>query len=412
MIRLYPQVVKSEGNIQDLRRLLSEIHNENLQQCDHLTEAALRIRELGAELGKADYDKKDRIQDYQDAQDVASVQQQRYMEQLDICRGLRGEVAESEAIYERQLGALVESELESKERWDVLLNRDSEYADLSTCVFEHRDEHEELRLQLAQSEERWRARSMEYGQAECIAAEHRREIREADVETAEHERNASSLEAECVQLRQEKTRLAALLKGLRVQQSALDGVEPINAELREEVGVLKADCNQLQDSLSTLEPEWKRLEVELQISMEGLEVLQQLIESEDSDIHELKDKLVKAEQKNMELEKILETEQKGGQDMRRRASSAEKVARQFENERRGQLDQLTEVCNDLAEQVSLMESETKGLRSQLQQQDAANQERIDKLKRIKQEARDLQEAAEQAEKLLESEKKRCRCVLM
>mmetsp|Transcript_96016 Transcript_96016/g.200569 ORF Transcript_96016/g.200569 Transcript_96016/m.200569 type:complete len:413 (-) Transcript_96016:336-1574(-) len=412
MIRLYPAVVRSEENIQDLKRTLGNVHGENLRQCDQLTEAALRIRELGAELGKADFDRRDRLQDYQDAWDVTKVQLQRYADQLKVRDTLQGELAEATARQERQLMGLSNAEMASKQRWDVLLERELIQSQETQELFDKRQEEKDLTSELAMAEDRWKTRFGEYGQHEMLAEQLRWNIREASSAAGKYQTQSEGVEKEVADWTGRHESLAAHLRGLQDQLDKLQTAEADNIALSAELKLLSAELKKLQDLLSVKGPESERLHKQLDMAQRGKGVLTQVHESERADLSELEDKLAKAKVRNTQLEADLELAQQGGQDMKDKATSAKALAQRFENERQGQLDRLTKICAELNQKVTTLQKTADGLTGEILIGSECNGEKQKKLDVLLAEQKALEEAIEQTDKMLERERNRCRCVVM
>lgn len=411
MIRLYPQVIKSEENIQDLLRVLNDIQHENHDRCGQLLDAGRRIEDVGAELRQAESERSRRRQEARNVRQAEKGLRERVQGQRAAGDDLQRLLACSQAGHQKQLQSLAASECESKECWDMLAERDADLEAVAMQIKEQSEAQRRLQDMLSKAEASQRRLSREYRLAEASAATRRCELREAGLQSEEHSMEASGHEAEERELLDQLEKIESLKRSLNGRLSSLDRATPDSENLRKAVAGSNFHLEQLRSTLDRLEPDLGELQQEFARSMQRMQFLEDTFSSEDAEYEALRGRLGAVTQQNFQLVAEIESAREESCELRDRLSSSEQDAQRLETKLRDDLDRCTDESQELETRGDQLERDLRQQHHALQALEAKKQEMLAVLAEREREKVELLERHQDIDRDYQLEKERCRCVV-
>jgi len=411
MIRLYPQVIRSEESIQDLRRVLGEIDLENRDQAGQLSDASLRIQQIGSELAQAEQERGWRRQSSRSAAQASKGLRERLQAQKTADDDLRQTLGRSEAGHARQLERLAESELASKAKWDVILDRRAQMEELRAQLQDQADQQEALENALGIAVQRRLRLSGEYRDAEASAALHRCELREAGTQSQENAANASGKEAEGTEALKQLDYLEAERQRLKGRLSLLTHAQPESVKLRQKLYNEMKQFQLGETAFDDQQRDAERLRDCLADSEETVCSLRKTLAVEETNVVTLREGFHLYTQENSELASALHEARQDGAELQANMRSVENTAQQLEKELQGQLATLSREAADLERGTATLDDSLQNTHLELKREEAEKNRLVMALAQCEAEREELTAKNVEAEEEYRVEKEKCRCVI-
>lgn len=411
MIRLYPQAIKSEENIQDLRRVLGEIHDQNHNRFGELLDTGRRIQEISSELKQAEAERGRRQQEARNKRKATNGLRERLQGQQAAGEDLRRLLENSQVGHEQQLQSLAASEHESKEYWDVLAQSESRLEELASQLEEQADVQKQLQGILHGATDTKRTLSSRFREAEFTAATMSQELREAGHQSEEHSKEASGKEALEIELNDQLFKMEKTKIALTRRLSCLHGSLPESFGLQQAIKETTHQLEYLRTRLEHLEPTVETLRRKIDISEKRVRALHEVAAAEDSDYQALRARLDAQLQHNAQLSNDISGVRQTSGELRLQLERSEQDTQELESELNAGLGRCKAQAKDLEAGSIRLEEDLRQRHTRLEGAQVKKQELLEVLAERERGKVDLQAEHKEAEEEYQLEKERCRCVV-
>lgn len=411
MIRLYPNVIKHEENIQGLRRVHSEIQQENYNFRHQLADAAQRQRDIGVELREAEAVRAQRLQESKNVRQAAKGLSERVQGQQKASEDLQGLLARSQAGHERQLGTLARSELARHACWVAHGEAEAtlQQVDAQAAAQEVTQRELEARLEAALASHKRLGHACRAAADEAV--ERRCELEKTGAQSSEHHEQASGHEAEEAQLQKHWGKISQAEVSLKEQLSTLDSALPESEQLRQAVMGSSYELELLKATLQRLDPELQRHRSAYEKARQQRQASQLFEKSEHASQKRIQQQLQELEERTGEADGAVREKEQEAEAERRRLQAREREAQRLENELRGIIAGIVSEEEEHEEEAAEIEEDVKLRREQLVAAEA-EEAKLRALAEARKAVRDEEQAAHRAaQEEYNLHKDKCRCVI-
>jgi len=411
MIRLYPKVLKSEENIQDLRRVLSDLQQENCNQCNQLTDSGRRIQDIGAELREAESVRSQRATDSKNIRQAAKGLAERVQGQQEASVDLKKLLARSQAGHERQLENLAMSEHENKTCWDEFIEQEAQMAAVTRDLAAQLEIQAQCQETLSETMEGEQHLAKCYRGVEDAAIERRIEIREAGIQTSEHTQGAGSHEAEEEQLKKSLDSMQDQQVSLSKRLSTLDTALPESEGLKQAVEESNTELENLKEQFARLETELAERRKTVESSETQTQGLLQRAHDDDVALADLSMKTGFAEEAKGEMGADLARVQREYQELQKKQATCKEEAEELEIELSGRITTNRGILKELEAVAVEVETDFAARKKELEDGEAEADELLRLIDKHQQERDELQEKHKELEREYDLRKEKCKCVI-
>lgn len=264
MIRLQPQVARSEDRIADLRRQLGEAERLSLDQHSELTRAQRQIRELSAELDHARREQQTLLESVEEVEQATEASRKTaHAAQIDQQRVL-AQVADLNDARDNTLEALAHAECCSAELFNQMSRSRGESQEIERLLRETSKHRADTLSRLAANSRKQASTQLQWEGIVTAVKEQRSTLAALRESIGRDSRSHAADSVMVAELRSGVLRMEAEEKELRKEIAPLHGWDTKYFKLRSELEEATASIDGVRSHLGSEEKEAQRLQAELQ----------------------------------------------------------------------------------------------------------------------------------------------------
>eukprot|EP00931_Biecheleriopsis_adriatica_P115446 TRINITY_DN91230_c0_g1_i1.p1 TRINITY_DN91230_c0_g1~~TRINITY_DN91230_c0_g1_i1.p1 ORF type:complete len:413 (-),score=92.44 TRINITY_DN91230_c0_g1_i1:87-1325(-) len=411
MIRLYPQVVDREKDIQELREQLASRRDENEDQMMRLTEAAVLIDDLHNQLQTSEKEQGRLVREHSKACRKTAGLRSETDSAVKACSGMSDELANSLQEHEEQLQDLANAEVHCNLRWHELQGSSAQSEHVSAQLRKLSVSLEECRRNVAVSLQARSKLRVDWGEAVQLAAVERGQVSHTTAQIGELRNKAALAESECSKISDQAlcseiaaSELWQALAKVEGQDLRRNGLQHSLRSAHENEEELRASIQngELQDrdlTRAVAESEAQHEDVKTKLSIDKENWLA------------LHDHLAQTEERTATLHGVIEFNRDRHQKLATRRALAEEAGHNRTGEQRKELDCVACECKNLESQAATLKDDTNELQRKVGQTETTKEDLLSSLAKKEEVHEELLVKKAELEAQLEELKKKFRCTV-
>lgn len=412
MNRLYPQVLKAEQDIQDLRRRLGEAEDERRDQGGHLAAADRQIRGLHGQLDEAERQQRDSAHALCRAESKGHGLQEVLRGAAEEAESLRGWVGKLKEENSAELSLLDRAIGQSRRTQSETGRVAADIRDLSKRLGVAEARCSELGGALAEVE--WENTGLlgELDGAECVGGRFAREELGRATRAGEEQRdhNTQSV-AEGEEWCRHVEHWDRSSRELRHELCELQELEQGNYEMRGELDTIDVQDQDMSSALAQANEESHNLEVALnQAEAHNIELRSRWQEAKiegDRHLEQISD----AQSRGGQMEALLAPSLSQGSKLLAALRRAEESNGEQERELTSELAAVTGECGDLHGQVEVLQAADEALKARIDRCQAETRSVCSTTAGVEKEIHGLEGSNAELERLILELRKKVRCTI-
>ncbi|CAE8676367.1 unnamed protein product [Polarella glacialis] len=411
MIRLYPQVVQQQKDIQELRQELASRQSENKVQISKLSESAENIEDLHTQLEKAEQEQVRLTHAHVRAHKRAAQLRSTTSSALEVRANLTQDLERSTEEHLAHLASLAHSESESHGRWQRLFGASSRSQELASQLGRLNGNLQDFRQRARAAEEVRGVQREGWAQAVEVAAVERSQVCEARAQVVALRQQAANTERHLAELSDEAVRCELAAGDLWQARAKVEGEGDRHSKLLESLETAQGIAQEFQRRITLQMRQCSDLRGTLEQSEEQSQLKLTTLRKTTDAFQALRNRTQKIYHRSAELNESLSETEQAHRVLAERHNVTEEECQKIQSELKSELDVVAEEGQQLRHQGEQLESESQDLQRQLGQAESQKENLVGDLAKKEEVHEELLVRKAELEAQLQELKGKLRCTI-